>query len=63
MKNNCKLRKVTEHGRLVFNGGEKMVQIEDKDSALIGAIEICGELQSELAYPETWTVEYAKIDS
>lgn len=49
MKNNCKLRKVTEHGRLVFNGGEKMVQIEDKDSALIGAIEICGELQSELA--------------
>lgn len=40
-----------------------MVQIEDKDSALIGAIEICGELQSELAYPETWTVEYAKIDS
>lgn len=26
-----------------------MVQIEDKDSALINAIEICGELQSELA--------------
>lgn len=40
-----------------------MVKIEDKDSALIDAIEACGELQSELAYPETWTVEYAKIDS
>lgn len=26
-----------------------MVQIEDKDSVLIGAIEMCGELQSELA--------------
>ena len=26
-----------------------MVKIEDKDSALINAIEVCGELQSELA--------------
>ena len=60
------------HGQLLFKKafipppievGGVFCQNYDKDSALIGAIEICGELQSELAYPETWTVEYAKIDS
>lgn len=62
---------IVMHGQLLFKKAFIPPLIEvgvfcqnyDKDSALIGAIEICGELQSELAYPETWTVEYAKIDS